>query len=99
MEAKYSLERRHKLINSIQRLKLAFLIKLMIKMSYLAWQQQTYITAMLKVLCLVLCGPQKVGHAGNGRSEMCNFTTSIMYRNAQRKHRVDTESINMKTEE
>lgn len=54
MEAKYSLERRHKLINSIQRLKLAFLIKLMIKMSYLAWQQQTYITAMLKVLCLVL---------------------------------------------
>lgn len=61
MEAKYSLERRHKLINSIQRLKLAFLIKLTIKMSYLAWQQQTYITAMLKVLCLVLCGPQKVG--------------------------------------
>lgn len=98
MEAKYSLERRHRLINSIQRLKLAFLIKLMIKMSYLAWQQQTYITAMLKVWCLVLCGPQ-VGHAGNGRSEMCNFTTSIMYRNVQRKHRVDTESINMKTEE
>lgn len=54
---------------------------------------------MLKVLCLVLCGPEKVGHAGNGRSEMCNFTTSIMYRNVQRKHRVDAESIDMKTEE
>lgn len=72
MEAKYSLERRHKLINSIQRLKLAFLIKLMIKMSYLAWQQQTYITAMLKVLCLVLCGPQKVGQkCATSRQALC----------------------------